>query len=104
MFTFFAHRATHECDLAVERGGCVAHLLHAMDVRSEARDHDAALAPAAKDLLQMRGPTPDSEGEKPAAVRVGRVAAQQQQPVAPQLPPGRDTSAGSPSTGVWSNL
>ena len=46
-----AHRASDESDLAIERGGGVERLLHAVDVRGEARDHDPAHA-AGEHVLQ----------------------------------------------------
>ena len=49
------------------------------------------------------GPTLDSEGATPGPVGVGRVAAQQSRPSRPSSA-SRETSAGRPSTGVWSNL
>ena len=59
-----AHRAADEADLAPERGRGVDDLLHAVDVRGEARDDDAALA-APEDARRAAGPTIVSLGEKP---------------------------------------
>ena len=88
-----SHRAPDERDLAPEAGGRVDDLLHAVDVRREARHDDAALA-AGEDLLELR--PDDGLGERPAgAVGVRRVAAEQQQPVAAQL--GEPGHVGGPA-------
>ena len=79
-----AHRAADEADLAVQvRRGGVDDLLHAVDVRREARDDDAALA-AAEDVLQVRADDRLAGGEA-RAVGVRRVAAEQQQALAAEL-------------------
>ena len=78
-----AHRTADQRDLATERGGRVDALLDAVDVGGEAGDDDAALGPS-EDLLEVR---PDlALGRREAGpVGVGRVAAQQQDAVGPQL-------------------
>ena len=58
-----AHRAAHQRDLAAELRGGVDHLLHAVDVRGEAGDHDPPLA-ACEHLLEF-GATDDSDGDIP---------------------------------------
>src|SRR5207302_6044319 len=83
-----AHRAPGEHDLAIERGGGVHDLLHAMDVGGEARDDDAPLAPR-EDFAQVR-PDERLRGREPGTVDVGRVAAQEQYAVAPELGEARD--------------
>ena len=97
-----AHRAPDERDLAVERVGGVDDLLHAVDVRGEARDDDAPLA-AREDLLEMRADDRLRRREA-GPVDVRRVAAQQQDALARRARARREMSAGAPSTGVWSNL
>ena len=78
-----AHRAAHQRHLAAQRGGRVHHLLHAVDVRGEAGDHDPALA-ARERLLQPRAH--QRLRQRPArAVGVGGVAAEHQQPLSAQL-------------------
>ena len=63
-----AHRASHQRDLAPERGGGVDHLLHAVDVGGEAGDDDPALG-AAEDLLQVRARRRARRGRTPAGRR-----------------------------------
>ncbi len=69
------------------RGG-VDDLLHAVDVRREARHHDAPLA-AREHVLQMR-PDDRLRGREAGAVDVGGVAAQQQHALAAELGQARD--------------
>ena len=85
-----AHRASHQRDLAPERGGRVHHLLHAMDVGRKTRD-DHAPRSVRERLLQVRA-DPALRRRETRTVRVGRVAAQQQDPVAPQFGQPRDVS------------
>ena len=83
-----AHRAPDERDLAAERLGGVDDLLDAVDVRREARHDDP---PSQRANTSSRcGPTTDSDGEKPVAVDVRRVAAQQQHALAAELGQPRD--------------
>ena len=84
-----AHRAPDQRDLAIERGGGVDDLLDAVDVRGEAGHDDPSLGSAAKTSSRC-GPTTDSDGEKPGAVGVGRVAAEQQHALAAELGQARD--------------
>ena len=63
--------------------GGVDHLLEAVDVGRERRDHDPALA-AREDLLQHR-PDARLRRRRPDAVGVRRVAAQQQHALPPEL-------------------
>ena len=78
-----AHRAADERDLAAELARRVHHLLHAVDVGGEAGDDDATLA-AGEDLNE---PRPNRGlGERDAgAIRIRRVAAEEQQALAPEL-------------------
>ena len=78
-----AHRAADQRDLPVERRRRVDHLLHAMDVRGEARDDDPALG-SREDLFQMWSDHALRRGET-GAVRVGRVAAEEQHALAAEL-------------------
>ena len=83
-----AHRAPDERDLAIERVGGVDDLLHAVDVRGEARHHDPPLA-AREDVLEVR-PDHRLRRREAVAVDVRRVAAQQQHALATELGQARD--------------
>ena len=78
-----AHRPADERDLSAELARRVHHLLHAVDVGGEAGDDDATLA-AGEDLNE---PRPNRGfGERHAGpIRVRRVAAEEQQALAPEL-------------------
>ena len=78
-----AHRAPDERNLAIQFGGRVDDLLHAMDVRREARHHDAPLA-AREDLLEMR-PDDRLRGREARAIDIRGVSAEQQHPLAPEF-------------------
>jgi hypothetical protein len=83
-----AHRAPDQRDLAVKRGGGVDDLLHAVDVRGEARDDDPSPGPR-EDLLELR--SDDRLGGREAiAVGVRRVPAQEQHALGPELREPRD--------------
>ncbi len=88
MPTFLRIERPDQRDLAVERGGGVDDLLHAVDVRGEARHDDPPLA-AREDLLQVRADDRLRRREA-GAVDVGRVAAQQQHALAAELGQARD--------------
>jgi hypothetical protein len=83
-----AHRPAHERHLAPVRGSRVYDLLDAVDVGGEAGDDDAALA-AEEELLEL-GPDDRLARRVARAIGICRVAAQQQQPLAPQLGEARD--------------
>ncbi len=91
-----AHRAPDERNLAPERLRGVDDLLHAVDVRREAR-HDDAPAAAREDLLQVRADD-RLRGREARPVHVRRVAAQQQHALAPEFREPRDVG-GSPVHG-----
>ena len=78
-----AHRAPDERDLASQRRRGVDHLLHAVDVGREAGDDDPALA-VMEDALEVRADGGLAR-RHPRPVGVRGVAAQQQQPLPPQL-------------------
>ena len=83
-----AHRAADQRDAPVERTSGVDHLLHAVDVRREAGDHDPALA-ASEHLLETRADGRLRQRHaRPVGVR--GVTAQEQQALAPQLGQPRD--------------
>ena len=78
-----AHRAAHQRDLAPHRLGGIDDLLHAVDVRGEGGHDDPAVA-AVERLLEVRT---DARLRRRDAgpIHIGRVAAQEQQPVPAEL-------------------
>ena len=54
-------------------------------------------------VSSRRGPTPDSEGDMPARSALVESPPSNSSPSRPSSA-SRETSAGTPSTGVWSNL
>ena len=79
-----AHRAADHGDPAVERDGGVDHLLEPVHVGRERGDHDRGPRRAPK-TSSSTGPTLASDGAVPLPVGVGRVAAQQQHSLPPEL-------------------
>ena len=88
MSTFLRIERPTSATLRPSSCGGVDHLLHAVDVRREARHDDAALA-AREDLLQVRSDDRLRRREA-VAVDVRRVAAQQQHALAAELRQARD--------------
>ena len=82
--------------------GGVDDLLDAVDVRGEARHHDPPLA-AREHLLQVRARRPTPTARSPGGRRSSSRRTAAARPRGPSSA-RRETSAGGPSTGVWSNL
>ena len=102
MFTFLRIERPTSDDLAPERVGGVDHLLHPVDVRGEAGDDDPALA-AGERLLEVRARPMDSDSDQPGRSALVESPHSSRMPSRPSSA-SRATSAGMPSTGVWSNL